>query len=332
MRKLYYPVISAILLFSLFSSCSNDLDVNGNPKEIMLIYGLLNANDSQHFIRLSKAFLSGDESAFTVAKVNDSIYYDSVEVTIEEFEGSFMRNSFKLQKKFVAKDSGIFATEGSHVYFFNALLNLNCRYKLIVFNKHTGKTAMAETRLVGFPKPIVPNPATTDFILDTARPVRMQYVTPQYAKMNDIIIRFYWDEYDSATGQLIAESKYIDWPLVQNYVVQPEVELRLFLKINPLYYFLADNLPVLPNKYRIPTKLDFIFWTADKEYKYYQDIMRPTTMVMQKKPEYTNISEGNFGLFASRNQHIVKGITIGKSTKKLLQENQITRKLNFRQQ
>ncbi len=332
MQKLYYPIISVILSLALFSSCSNDLDVNGNPKEIMVIYGLLNANDSEHFIRISKAFLSGDESAYTVAKINDSIYYDSVEVTIEEFDGSFMRSSFKLHKRFVAKDSGIFATEGSYVYFFKAPLNVNWRYKLIVFNKNTGKMATAETRLVDFPKPIVPNPATTDFILDTARPVRMQYVTPQNAKMNDIIIRFYWDEYDSASGQLIAESKYIDWPLVQNYVVHPDVELRLFFKITPFYYFLADNLPVLPGKYRIPTKLDFTFWTADKEYKYYQDIVRPNTMVMQKKPEYTNISEGNLGLFASRNQHIIKGVTIGKSTKKLLQENQITRKLNFRQQ
>lgn len=332
MQKLYYSIISALLFLGLFSSCSNDLDVNGNPKEVMIIYGLLNANDSEHYIRLNKAFLSGDQSAFTVAKISDSIYYDSVEVTIEEFDGHFMRSSFKLQKKFTAKDSGIFATEGSHVYYFKASLNINYRYKLIVFNKHTQKIAIAETRLVGFPKPIVPNPATTDFILDTARPVRMQYVTPQNAKMNDIIIRFYWDEYDSATGQLVAASKYIDWPLLQSYVVQPEVELKLYLKITPFYYFLADELPVLPAKYRVPAKLDFIFWTADKEYKYYHDIMRPNTMVMQKKPEYTNISDGNLGLFASRNQYIIKGVTIGNSTKKLLRDNQITRKLNFRLQ
>ncbi|MGV3597207.1 MAG: hypothetical protein ACO1PI_05015 [Bacteroidota bacterium] len=332
MKQLYPLIFFGLLLFSLFSGCSNDLDVNGPPKEVMIIYGLLNANDSEHYIRLNKAFLSGDESAFTVAKISDSIYYDSVEVTVEEFDGHFMRSSFKLQKKFIAKDSGIFATEGSHVYYFKAALNTNYRYKLIVFNKRTQKIAIAETRLVGFPKPILPNPATTDFILDTARPLRMQYVTPQNAKMNDIIIRFYWDEYDSATGQLVAASKYIDWPVLQSYVVPSNAELKLFLKITPFYYFLADRLPVLPARYRVPMKLDFMFWTADKEYKYYQDIVRPNTMIMQKKPEYTNISDGNLGLFASRSQYIIKGVTIGSSTKKLLRDNQITRKLNFRLQ
>ena len=51
-----------IFLLSLFSSCSNELELNAPYKNIPVIYGVLSVKDTSHYIRIQKVFTnpSGD--------------------------------------------------------------------------------------------------------------------------------------------------------------------------------------------------------------------------------------------------------------------------------
>ena len=68
----------------MFNSCSNDFDLVDTWKDIPIVYGLLNVNDSVQYIRVEKAFLDEETSALVIAQEPDSLYYGNISVELEE--------------------------------------------------------------------------------------------------------------------------------------------------------------------------------------------------------------------------------------------------------
>lgn len=329
MKKFIAIILLAVTVL-LAGSCANDLDTNADWKEIMVVYGLLNVNDTDHYVRVNRAFLSENQSALEVAKINDSLYFDSLQVTIEEYSGNSIRQTFPLTKFYVGKDTGIFATEGSYVYTFRQKLDLAYKYKLVIYNKLSKKYTTAETVLIGNPTLGSPSNFTTNFIIDTAKTVNLSWTASPNTKLYDLNLRFYWNEYDSASNQLLSADNYVDWPMVQGKDVPSSGAMRSNIPGIGFYYFLAEKLTAINGRYRVPQKLDFMYWAADKEYYLYRNVNQPSVGLVQKKPEYTNISNGNYGLFASRNLYAIRGVSISQQTVVSLQVNTLTRKLKFR--
>ena len=59
MRKSLLGIIAALLILS---SCSEDVDLTAPYKDITVAYGLLDADQDTHWVRIQKAFL-GDDNA-----------------------------------------------------------------------------------------------------------------------------------------------------------------------------------------------------------------------------------------------------------------------------
>ncbi|KAB2915730.1 MAG: DUF4249 family protein [Bacteroidetes bacterium] len=326
-----FIAISLLAFTVLFAgSCANDLDTNADWKEIMVVYGLLNVNDTDHYVRVNRAFLSENQSALEIAKISDSLYFDSLEVTVEEFSGNSMRQSFRLTKFYVGKDTGIFATEGSYVYTFKQKLDMAYKYRLVIYNKLSKKYTTAETVLIGNPTLSSPSNFTTNYIIDTAKNLNLSWTAAPNTKLYDLTLRFYWNEYDSASNQLLSSDNFIDWPILQGKDVPVSGSMRSNIPGIGFYHFLSENLTAINGKYRVPQRFDFMYWAADKEYYLYRSVNQPSVGLVQKKPEYTNISSGNYGLFASRNLYTIKGVSISQQTVVSLQVNTLTRKLKFR--
>ena len=136
----------------LFSDCDDSFVVNADWKDITIIYGLLNTNDSINYIKINKAFLNENTNAIELAKIVDSIYYkDSITVLLEEWNGPLLVRNIYLTKEYdTTKDSGIFAYPGQYLYRTPVIkLNINYLYKLLVKNPQTGKEIRSETTLVG---------------------------------------------------------------------------------------------------------------------------------------------------------------------------------------
>ena len=137
----------AILAFPLFfiSACSTDFDLNADWKEITVVYGLLDQNDSIHYVKVTKAFL-GTGNALTFAQNPDSSSYGTnIEVEIQELSNNIVSNEFYLDTVTVFnKEEGTFYYPKQLVYYFkNENLNPTKTYKLVVKNKKNGKTHIA---------------------------------------------------------------------------------------------------------------------------------------------------------------------------------------------
>ena len=73
--------IAALGSILMFSSCETDIDVNADYQDITVVYGLVNPNDTNHYIKINKAFL-GEGSALDLAadanNFNYECYYQNV--------------------------------------------------------------------------------------------------------------------------------------------------------------------------------------------------------------------------------------------------------------
>ena len=88
-RLLVVFVVSVLF----FSSCDNELKLLDEWKDIPVVYGVLSPNDTAHYIRVEKAFLDPEKSAFEVARIADSLYYpdEQIEVFVKNVSLGFVK-------------------------------------------------------------------------------------------------------------------------------------------------------------------------------------------------------------------------------------------------
>ena len=105
--KLRHLILFAAV--ALLNACSEDIDLTAPYQETAAIYGLLNANDSVQYIRVSKAFL-GDGNVYVMAQQVDSVVYgDILDVKIERIKNSVVMETYNLTRvTSIPKDSGTF--------------------------------------------------------------------------------------------------------------------------------------------------------------------------------------------------------------------------------
>ena len=78
--KLLKPTILLLVLVMGWSACSTEVNLEAEWKDIPIVYGFLNIQDTAHYVRVQKAFLEPGGDALEIAQNSDSIYYDEVTV------------------------------------------------------------------------------------------------------------------------------------------------------------------------------------------------------------------------------------------------------------
>lgn len=147
-KKVLFIVLS--ISFCLASCKKKDFSLNGEYEDVTILYGLLNPNDSVHYLKIYKSFLT-EGNAYDAAKniVNYS-YLDSIEVTLEEYEGDKLLRTFTFDTTTaIPKDSGVFDYPLQILYKTTADLNQDYIYKVVIRNIYTHKKVVASTPLVG---------------------------------------------------------------------------------------------------------------------------------------------------------------------------------------
>ena len=105
--------LGIILVLLVFSSCENTVDINAEWKETIVVYGLLDPNDSVQYIKVNKAFLNQNTSTYTVAQISDSLYLDSTEVSLRQVNTGRVINLIRTNT--VKKQPGIFASDVNYL-------------------------------------------------------------------------------------------------------------------------------------------------------------------------------------------------------------------------
>ena len=119
--KAYRSLLLLLIPVSLFFSCSKDLNINDDWKEIMVVYGLLNPNDSVHYVKITKAFL-GPGNALQYATIPDSSNFGGkIRVRLDEYDGTTLIGSTFLDTTMITnKDTGIFYFPDQLIYYTQA--------------------------------------------------------------------------------------------------------------------------------------------------------------------------------------------------------------------
>lgn len=131
-------LLFCLLLAEFFSSCSTDIDLYAEYKQMPVIYGLLDANADTNFIKITRAFyVQGD--AYQVALNPDSSNYPGkLDVRLIEFcNGDSIREIILDTITVHNKEQGVFYAPSQKLYYTTEPLCMNSikdkyRYRLRV--------------------------------------------------------------------------------------------------------------------------------------------------------------------------------------------------------
>lgn len=316
--KPVYSFLIILFSFSFFSSCETDLEVNAPYKELTVVYGLLDQNESYHFIKINKSFL-GEADAYSMASVRDSSEYNDLTAEVEERKYGIAtgRNWLLLDSVFTNKEAGDFYFPQQKIYYFiEDSLDAVAQYHLNISINGGAKTVTAKTDLIngiddftggyqfvipcggGQIEPCVGFATTGEKYIDKAFTWRSVKDGKRYQLVMTV---FYQDE---LAGSLKV-NKSLKWvfqpPLVTSSLGGGE-EMTVTINGEDFYRELNRQLTPLTDASiirRFFVNLEFTVYVAADDLNTYLLANEPSTGIIQEKPEFTNIENG-IGIFSSR--------------------------------
>ncbi len=299
-------ITSFILLVFLFQSCSTDFDLTSDWKDVTIVYGLLDKDANFNYIRIEKAFLDPETSALSIAQIPDSLYYDSLTVTLLEFSNGNITNTIPLDRingdSFgLMKDSGIFASSPNILYRTDYNIDPNKLYKISISKSDNSASVTAESKIVNdlkISKPI----GTQKISFFPGSKYNIEWKSAANGKVYDLIFRFHYKEY--LTNGTFLKDTAIDWVIFRNKLSangDGNDDMNYAIVSSDFYSYLSSAISINSNVYRIAGKVDLLFSCGGTEfYNYYQINLAQTGLTQgQAMPQYTNIENG-LGIFSSR--------------------------------
>ncbi len=337
MKKIHVFLTMSVL-FGFLASCSTDVDLYADYKDIPVIYGLLNAAEDTNYVRINRAFSGSNDNhinAHDVALIADSCNYPGkLRAYIVEYKQGF-GNTFQPTGDTLTLDTttirnkaeGFFYAPNQKVYFTtdkykftNNSSHSQYLYKLVI---HKGNdTITAKTGVVG----------GTDFKIATyslnfkAEPSdnfgKIKFTAADNAVFYNM--EFVFTYHESINGGPMVD-KQVSYPCGSKSIDELSVENSLYYftySDNILFNLLEDAIGAdtvydinHPNvvrsfdKYPIQIKLSA---GGDELYNYIQ--VNSQSGFSQTVPDYTNVN-GGYGVFSSR-INLAKDVQISSGTQK----------------
>lgn len=323
MKKAFF--LSAILMV-LFSACKNDLDIIADQEEVIIIYGLLNKNDSIQYFKINKGFASQTEAPIYLAQQPDQLFYDSLQVQLIDRTDN---KTFDCYKVMMAKDTGTFTNAVNYIYATNEKLYTGHTYELYVLNKETGHEATSQINLIGDPTPKSPNELNINtYPIFSDKQITISYDADAiYSTTYEIRMNFIFEEIDNNASTITIDT--VRWVIATGKFGDSK-KIIIRSPGADFYNNLANNLEQKGSEIsRRGRFLQMEYWTGDNELSTYIDVYGSSSIgVVQKKTDYTNII-GGYGIFASRNRYLITGQKLDNSILNELKTNPILTKFNF---
>ncbi len=332
MKKLLIPV--AVLTMLISYSCSNDFDLIEDWKDIPVVYGLLSRADTAHYIRVEKAFVDPSTSALELAQIPDSLYYESIGVSIEHINSG---TTYQLERVDGAsegypREAGIFANAPNYLYKFKIQepdeLQPGESYQLKLTRGDNLSEVTAETIIVSDMNVAAP---ITTIKFEANKSTNFRWSSGSDAIFFDLTLRLNYLE-NSVDNPNTFEDQAIFWPLAKNIEKDDLQDIGEY-KLedgDDFFKYIAFALRDAGNLTRDFKNIDIIVTGGDQNLFDYINIGQANTGITsaQEIPSYTNLSEG-LGIFGSKNTSIKEGITLTTETEDSLRFGIYTKDLNF---
>ena len=311
-----------ILLFVLgmgFMACDDDLVLTAPPKDIPIVYALINESDLAHYVRIEKAFLDPTTSALEIAKITDSIYYQNITVTIDGQELTRVDGN---QEGFF-QEEGIFENEPNVLYKIDANdLDLEPN-DIIQFELNRGENldlVTASTAIVGKPQITRPNPATQLSIIPSSTFRFLWLTSSDNQAFFDLNMFVHLTE--RKDGNAIKKK-------LKYSVAKGISEKEFQIDGKQFYSFLKGQLDA-DGSTRTLDSIDVEVNSGGTELREFLRVRQANTGITSSQdiPQYTNISEG-LGVFSSINKNLITGYDLSQRMRDSLRNSPTTSGLNF---
>lgn len=300
--------------FFLFQSCETEVDLTTDPEEIMVVYGLLNQNDTEHHLKITKTFLvEGDVTAAASDSVSLIQYGpDDLEVKLHGYRNGAIVSTYVYDTLTIFnKEPGAFYYPKQMVYKTEGTLDPTCTYKLEIKNKKTGTEASSETGILDNVSIIKPRYAPgypLDKISFLYNVPLSKYNIEWYTVPNGyfytitMILNYketkIADETDVAyksismsLGTFVANNP----QSANNFTAE---KMSTSIPAEAFFQFLKNNINEDLSVKRNCIDVDFLFSAGTPELYTYMQVSQPSSGIIQDKPTYTNINNG-IGLFSA---------------------------------
>jgi hypothetical protein len=325
MRYLIYT----ILCFSIFSSsCSNEFDLIEDPKEIPVVYSILDPESSIHVVRLERSFASQTIAATELAKDPNAFYYKNAVVKMTR-TGRLGTKTFTLKEVDgntvgLPRQQGFFTTTPNKLYTISSSempLEPGDKVKLEITTGE-GSTVTGETTLINKVNSI--NPRSTGVIgfSNSVQDIFRWNVPESFGgKTHSVNMDFNYTEVEGGK-----ETKKV-LPITLSTNTDKE---SFILNKGEFYTILSNSLSKSSNIKRFYTNIDYYIYSGDKNFADYINVSSANTGITGSGeiPTYSNLSKG-LGLFGSKATLALKGLDLSAASKTLLKESELTKALNF---
>lgn len=326
--SLYSIILSSLVLIA---SCEDDIDFAGEHVETPVLFGLLDKNDTLHYVKITRTF-GGSNNSLEVAQIADSSYFQDVDIKLEEWASLPPNNVFSKVRTWVLRDTvltnkvpGAFYSPNQKVYYFktesfdianqpdlsdpnpNVALKDGATYRLTATINGGQIVVNGETQLVTGMTITQPSAGAGLAFVKTVNGVK-EYnslslkVNNGNAKVVDARIQFFFNEYFNGVP---VEKSFI-WKIGEYNGNQISGASSNFVANGETFYTLVKNNctndPTITK--REMTSISLIMTGGSNDLSKYILVNQPSSSLAQNKPSFTNLSRSDggpvIGIFSSR--------------------------------
>lgn len=358
MRSILIAAIGLLIVSGMFS-CSEDFTVAAPYRQITIVSGILDADDTAHYIRIQKAFMDDSKSAIEMSENPDSSFYGPNEITVQlkEFDSTqtVLLNTINLNRVDANQEGYVknpaiseqqFFTSPNYAYKFKKNdLNPRLWYKLYITNNNTGQVDSSDYLgiinndtsrfLQGF---YVPEFEFANFKVkfsstNPASRFRIFAYMPKNAKYAEGFIRFHYVDRNIVTGD--TERHQLDYSFDTEESTLPGNSFELAVANNSIYSYLISAMGDAPeNTIRLMDSCDVYIYAAGPELYYYNRINLGQSSGLTSdniQPNYSNFAGNDIiGILSTRTMRIYRNAAIDEITIDSLQKNASVQGLRIR--
>lgn len=304
MQKIFASVFLCGLLLTL--SCETDFEISAPYQEIVVVYSILNTNETTHYIRVSKAFLTEDNSIVYAA--NNDLSLKDAKVKFMQLDNSGNPDIVFQPLAFdTVKEQGAFVQNLTLFRMKGVKLDSTKTYKIQVTTPEN-HILESEIKPVGDMRvtrinPLNGNSIRWESVDKNGRGVIVNFIPSTNAIIYQMEVQLNYQEVNISTNDTV--QKILVWKpggLFSDNVGCNTTGGDLCYSFPPrgLIDFVNNELTDRAGKKFIALNTTIVIASGDK---YLYDYMRINggdfSSFQDNRPEYTNIN-GGYGLFSSR--------------------------------
>lgn len=341
MKRKFINRILALLAIAMLASCSTELDINGDKKEVMVVYGILDATTSTQYIKINRAYL-GEGNALEYSQIPDSTLYPyllNVTLDVLNESGQTVRH-YVADTVNIWKNGGVFFT-GFQPYYRIKLnqytvtyagdsiwLSSQYTYKLTIVDPVTGNIYESEAPGISSFVLEKPNPVSTSVSFASEGTKNIEFQSVLNGKLYEAKFIFhYYEVYDSNPSDTLEFTN--EWNIGSSTSVSTNggEDIAIAYSNWDFFYLLGTRLEARDDVTRFPGYVDIYITVGAEDLNTYIDVNQPSNSIIQERPSFSNITNG-IGLFSSK-YVFHHSFMLHDNSVVMLQTSEFTNDLNF---